>query len=111
MFLNMNSAKLHIPPLNHVQYCRGNFAPDVHGGVMVCPAVPGPAHVVRHDVDEVERPRDPGHVVALVDAEVGGGHGGGEEAAALVELRAELLKESGEVLPKNEDNIIVETTV
>ena len=86
---------------------RGNFEPNVHGGVMVCPAVPGPAHVVRHDVDEVERPRDPGHVVALVDAEVGGGHGGGEEGAALVELRAELLKESGEVLPENENNITV----
>ena len=76
---------------------------------MVGPAVPGAAHVVRHDVDEVERPRDPGHVVAFVDAEVGGGHGGGKEGAALVKLRAELLQESGEVLPKNENNIIVET--
>ena len=76
---------------------------------MVGPAVPGPAHVVRHDVDEVERPRDPWHVVALVDAEVGGGHGGGEEEATLVKLRAELLQEGGEIIPNSRNNIIVET--
>ena len=44
----------------------------VEGSVMVSSPVPGAVEVVGHHIDEVQVPRDPGHVVAVVDPELGG---------------------------------------
>ena len=67
--------------------------------MMVSLVIPRATHVVSHDVDEVQRPCYPRHVVALVNAEIGSGHCGSQDGTALVELRAEVFEEGGEVIP------------
>ena len=66
--------------------------------MMVSSPVPGAVEVVGHHVDEVQVPRDPGHVVAVVDPELGGRHRGGQKPVVLRECVRELLDQTGEIL-------------
>ena len=60
--------------------------------------LPLPVEVVGHHVDEVQVLGDPGHVVAVVDPELGGRHRGGQKPVVLRECVRELLDQTGEIL-------------
>lgn len=70
----------------------------VEGSVMVSSPVPGAVEVVGHHVDEVQVLCDPGHVVAVVDPELGGRHRGGQKPVVLREGVRELLNQTSEIL-------------
>ena len=70
----------------------------VEGSVVVGSPVPGAVQVVGHHIDEVQVPGDPGHVVTIVDAELGGRNRSGQEPVVRGEGGRELLNQTGEVL-------------